>query len=121
MPDDVVPGRKAAASALFPAREERERCEDRLTQTLLAAAARASAGSVTPTFDLAAFRNELARFDFAAALPLDVPLSWVVAQLEHGVTHFTTLAISAYSTRRQPFPPNAPTGLLPRSTRSWRR
>jgi glutamate/tyrosine decarboxylase-like PLP-dependent enzyme len=90
MPGDVVPGRPSAArSPLFPAQDERERCEDRMTQELGKAAARVAEGSVVPTFDPASFLGELAGFDFAAPLPLDGLLSWTIAQLEHGVTQPT--------------------------------
>ena len=89
MPDDLGAGRAAVGTALFPPRDERERYENRLTQALGAAVARVADGSVVPTFDLGAFRGELAAFDFAAPLPLDDLLSWTIAQLEHGVTHMT--------------------------------
>jgi aromatic-L-amino-acid decarboxylase len=79
----------AAGSALFPARREREQAEGRLTQQLIAAGERVAQGSVTPDFDRAAFRRELAGYDFAAPLPLDALTAWTVAQLEHGVTHMT--------------------------------
>ena len=75
--------------ALFPARDEREHREDLLTQMLLAAAARVADGAVTPTFDRDRFRRDLARFDFAAPQPTEALFSWVIAQLEHGVTHVT--------------------------------
>src|SRR6202030_1363355 len=51
--------------------------------------ARVAEGSVAPTVDPRALRDELAGFDFAAPLPLDDLLSWTVAQLEHGVVHVT--------------------------------
>ena len=54
------------ASALFPAREDRERWDDFLTRELARADERVAAGSVTPTLDLGAFRSELAEFDFRA-------------------------------------------------------
>ena len=50
----------APAAGLFPSPAERERDDDRLTRTLLAAADRVAKGSVQPTLDLAAFRHELA-------------------------------------------------------------
>jgi glutamate/tyrosine decarboxylase-like PLP-dependent enzyme len=76
-------------SALFPDRREREALDNLLTQALIAADARVAAGGVMPVLDLAAFRRELAGFDFAAQLPLDELLAWVIAQLEHGVVHIT--------------------------------
>src|SRR5579864_920707 len=75
--------------ALFPDRREREASDNLLTQTLIAADARVAAGGVMPVLDLAGFRRELAGFDFAAQLPLDELLAWVIAQLEHGVVHIT--------------------------------
>jgi aromatic-L-amino-acid/L-tryptophan decarboxylase len=77
------------ATALFPARDERLRCDNRLSEALLAAVARSEAGAVTPDFDRAAFARALAEFDFAMPRPLDEVLDWTTAQLEHGVTHMT--------------------------------
>jgi glutamate/tyrosine decarboxylase-like PLP-dependent enzyme len=79
----------SAASVLFPPVEDRIRWEHLLTNELLNACARISVGPVTPTLDLAAFRAELAAFDFAAALPLDELLRWIIKQLEQGVVHLT--------------------------------
>lgn len=78
-----------SGSPLFPARSEREHWDDRLTRDLLAADSRVREGAVTPTLDLAAFRRELAEFDFAAEYPAEALFSWVVAQLERGVVHVT--------------------------------
>jgi glutamate/tyrosine decarboxylase-like PLP-dependent enzyme len=89
MPDGPGFDRAITGSALFPPRDERRRQEDRLTQMLLDAGERVTAGSVTPTFDPALFRRALAEFDFAAPQPLDEVLGWTVAQLEQGVTHTT--------------------------------
>jgi glutamate/tyrosine decarboxylase-like PLP-dependent enzyme len=88
MPDGFAFGRPAG-SVLFPSGEERQRYEDGLTQALIEAGDRVAQGSVTPDFDPALFKRALARFDFAAPLPLDALLGWTVAQLEHGVTHMT--------------------------------
>ncbi|HZK90818.1 MAG TPA: pyridoxal-dependent decarboxylase [Stellaceae bacterium] len=79
----------ASGSALFPAREERRRSADRLTEALLAADARVRQGSAAPDVDREAFRRALAEFDFAAPAPLDALLAWTIEQLEHGVTHMT--------------------------------
>jgi len=77
------------ASALFPTRAERERLDDFLTRELPRVNARISQGSVVPTFDLAAFKDELAAFDFHAPRPLDALLSWSIAQMELGIVHMT--------------------------------
>jgi glutamate/tyrosine decarboxylase-like PLP-dependent enzyme len=74
---------------LFPISEERQRLDDRLTQELLKAAARVMAGPVTPTINLAAFRGELAGFDFTEPRPIDELLAWTVARMEEGVVHVT--------------------------------
>jgi aromatic-L-amino-acid/L-tryptophan decarboxylase len=79
----------AAVAALFPARDERERSEDLLTHSLLAAGARIPSGSVTPSLDLAAFRRELASFDFSDGQPIDALVAWAIEQLEHGIVHVT--------------------------------
>ncbi len=79
----------APASALFPAREDRERWDDLLTRELSRANERIAEGAVTPTLDLGDLRSELAGFDFAAPRPLDDLLSWSIAQMEHGVVHMT--------------------------------
>ncbi len=76
-------------SALFPAREDRERWDDFLTRELAAAHERVAQGAVTPTLDRAAFRNALASFDFGAPRPLGEVLPWVIAQMEGGVVHMT--------------------------------
>lgn len=63
--------------------------DDLLTRELGRANERIAAGAVTPTVDLASFRNELVRFDFRAPRPLDELLSWTIARMEHGVVHMT--------------------------------
>lgn len=79
-----VPG---PATALFPPRAEQELAHNRLTVRLLDAAERVAAGRVTPTIDMAAFRRQLAGFDFAAPQPLDEVVGWTIGRLEHGVVH----------------------------------
>jgi len=76
-------------SALFPAREVRERWDDFLTRELARANERIAAGSVTPTLDLAAFKRELAGFDFRTPRALDELLPWIITQMEHGLVHIT--------------------------------
>jgi glutamate/tyrosine decarboxylase-like PLP-dependent enzyme len=85
MSDDLPP----PAAALFPSRAERARLDDFLTRELPRANARIAQGSVVPTFDIAAFKGELAGFDFRTPRPLDELLSWSIAQLEHGIVHMT--------------------------------
>ena len=77
------------ASALFPAREDRECWDDFLTRELARADERVGAGSVTPTLDLGAFRSELSEFDFRSPRALGEVLSWTIAQMEHGLVHVT--------------------------------
>lgn len=79
----------ACASALFPSREDRERCNDLLTRDLAEADRRLAHGPVTPAFDLECFKRELAGFDFGAPRALDEVLSWTIAQMEHGLVHVT--------------------------------
>jgi len=79
----------AHGSALFPPREERRDWEDFLTRELGLASARVDAGSVTPTFDLARFRHELAAFDFQAPRAMADVVPWTITQLEHGLVHVT--------------------------------
>ncbi len=76
-------------TALFPADAERRRAEDRLTAALRAARARVTAGAVAPTLNLEEFRADLAEFDFVRPLPQENVVPWIIAQLEHGVTHTT--------------------------------
>lgn len=73
--------------ALFPARADREAAHQRLTRQLLDVGGRVAVGAVTPTIDMAAFRRQLARFDFTVPQPLDDLTAWIIAQLEHGVVH----------------------------------
>ena len=74
-------------AALFPDQAERERLEDQLTRSLLAATARVLRGPVMPTLDRARVRAELAQFDFSSPRPLEELLSWTLERLEHGVVH----------------------------------
>jgi glutamate/tyrosine decarboxylase-like PLP-dependent enzyme len=76
-------------TALFPDRHERELWDNLLTRELSAASERVAGGAVMPVLDLAAFRRELAEFDFTVQLPLAELGAWVIAQLEHGVVHIT--------------------------------
>ena len=76
-------------AALFPARAERRRIEDYLTQALALADERVCAGSATPTLDMEAFRRELESFDFGTPRPLTELLDWSIGVLEHGLTHLT--------------------------------
>lgn len=85
MSDELSP----PAPALFPNRAERARLDDFLTRELPRANARVAQGSVVPTFDIAAFKSELAAFDFHTPRPLEELLSWSIAQLEHGIVHMT--------------------------------
>jgi glutamate/tyrosine decarboxylase-like PLP-dependent enzyme len=82
--NDGVPG-----TALFPAADERRRIEALLAAALDVLPARIEAGPVAPTLDAAAFRAELARFDFAAPQDLDTLIPWVVARLEAGIVQIT--------------------------------
>jgi glutamate/tyrosine decarboxylase-like PLP-dependent enzyme len=77
------------ASVLFPARADRECWDDFLTRELARADERIAQGSVTPTLDLSAFRNELGGFDFRAPRSLNELLPWTIAQMEHGLVHVT--------------------------------
>jgi aromatic-L-amino-acid/L-tryptophan decarboxylase len=76
-------------AALFPARAERQRMDDYLTQALARAAERVCAGPATPTLDVAAFGHELERFDFTTGRPLTELLDWSIGMLERGLTHLT--------------------------------
>src|SRR5215475_11540411 len=78
-----------SGSPLFPARVEREEVDDFLTRRLADAEARIRNGSVTPTLPMAAFRRELAAFDFREPRDLEQSLSWIIAQMEAGIVHLT--------------------------------
>jgi aromatic-L-amino-acid decarboxylase len=77
------------ASPFFPCRDLRRHWNDFLTQELAAAHERVVAGPVTPNFDIATFRKELAAFDFRVPCPADDLLPWTIAQMEHGIVHVT--------------------------------
>ena len=77
----------APPPALFPDRATRTRVEDALTRALLDAGERVAQGSVVPTLERAALRQELAQFDFASPRALDELLTWTIARLEEGVVH----------------------------------
>jgi len=74
-----------AVASLFPCAAERRRTDDWLTETLAAALTRLQAGPVAPTIDMAAFRSELAAFDFTAARPLEEALAWTIDRMQHGI------------------------------------
>lgn len=76
-------------SPLFPTHEERKWFDDLLTHELPAVKERVAKGAVMPALDREAFRNQLAKFDFSAPLPLSKVLTWALTQLEHGVVHVT--------------------------------
>ncbi len=78
------------SDALFPELAEREQLDDLLTRRLIAATERVARGPVTPDLDPAAFRSELAAFDFDTPHPLPELMDWAIAQLEHGVVHVTS-------------------------------
>jgi glutamate/tyrosine decarboxylase-like PLP-dependent enzyme len=75
--------------ALFPPRAERACREDAMTRLLSTAGERVAAGAVPPRLDLTLFRDALAGFDFAAPVPEEWLVAWVVEQMERGVTHMT--------------------------------
>jgi len=85
-PSDDLP---APVAALFPAHAERARLDDLLTRELASADQRVVRGSVMPTIDMAAFRDEIASFDFEAPRSIDELLAWTIARLEHGIVHMT--------------------------------
>jgi glutamate/tyrosine decarboxylase-like PLP-dependent enzyme len=77
------------AAALFPPRADREHWDDLLTRALSQASERVAQGSVTPTFDLASFKSDLAGFDFRMPRDFGELLSWTITQMEHGIVHLT--------------------------------
>jgi glutamate/tyrosine decarboxylase-like PLP-dependent enzyme len=74
-----------AAEALFPKASERGRVEHWLTGELQSALLRIQAGPVAPSLDMAAFRAELAAYDFDAPRPLEDLLRWIIERMEHGI------------------------------------
>ncbi len=83
----ALPTPTPPVATLFPDRAARAAVDDHLTRALADAQERVSAGSVVPDLDMARFRAELARHDFAQARPLEELIAWTVQQLEHGVVH----------------------------------
>ena len=82
MNQNPLPG---AAPALFPKAAERNRVEEWLSGELQGALQRIQAGRVTPTIDMAAFREELETYDFAKPRPLEDLLRWTLERMEHGI------------------------------------
>jgi glutamate/tyrosine decarboxylase-like PLP-dependent enzyme len=74
-----------AAPALFPRAAERSRVEEWLSRELQGALQRIQAGRVTPTIDMAAFREELKTYDFGKPRPLEDMLRWTLERMEHGI------------------------------------
>ncbi len=82
MNQNPLPG---AAPALFPRAAERNRVEEWLSGELQGALQRIQAGPVTPTIDMAAFREELKTYDFGKPRPLEDLLRWTLERMEHGI------------------------------------
>ena len=82
MNQNPLPG---AAPALFPRAAERNRVEEWLSGELQRALQRIQAGRVTPTIDMAAFREELKTYDFGRPRPLEDLLRWTLERMEHGI------------------------------------
>lgn len=80
----------APQPTLFPGAAARSAAEDRLDASLAAALARVAEGPVAPTIDVAAFRRELASFDFREPRPLDALLDWTVARMEVGIVQLAS-------------------------------
>jgi glutamate/tyrosine decarboxylase-like PLP-dependent enzyme len=76
-------------SDLFPAQPERDHTEALLSAALRNLDDRIAAGPVIPTIDIAAFRAELAAYDFLHPRALDSVLPWVIDRLEHGIVQIT--------------------------------
>jgi glutamate/tyrosine decarboxylase-like PLP-dependent enzyme len=87
MKDDNHQGSQGSRRALFPPARDRARVDDLLTRKLLEASALLIAGPVTPTINLAAFRSELAGFDFRVPCPIDKLVAWTVTRMQEGVVH----------------------------------
>jgi glutamate/tyrosine decarboxylase-like PLP-dependent enzyme len=83
----IDPALSEPASRLFPAEDVRKHWDDVLTLELAAASARVAEGEVTPTFDIARFRDELAACDFCVPWSATDLLPWTIAQMEHGLVH----------------------------------
>lgn len=88
---DADPARAStrASPSLFPGPARRRAWEDGLTVLLDAALRRIPSGRVSPAFDRAAFRADLAGFDFIAPRPMPDLLSWVIGWLETGLVQLT--------------------------------
>jgi glutamate/tyrosine decarboxylase-like PLP-dependent enzyme len=74
-----------AVAALFPEAPDRNRIDTWLTGELQQALLRLKAGPVAPTIDMAAFRAELAGFDFDRPRPLEELLGWTIERMQHGI------------------------------------
>jgi len=74
-------------SDLFPTATVRKYVDAVLTEALAGSRERVNQGSVMPSFDLGAFRDQLKDFDFAAPRPVGPTLKWAIAQMETGLVH----------------------------------
>lgn len=79
----------AGSSALFPPRRERISHDADLTRALAVALDEVRAGAVTPTYDPAAFRLQLAGFDFETETDLDAVVAWTISGLRDGLVHMS--------------------------------
>jgi len=75
--------------ALFPDAAACRPTEALLAELLDDLPLRIAGGPVMPTLDMAAFRAELAGFDFHTPQTLDTLIPWVVARLESGIVQIT--------------------------------
>jgi glutamate/tyrosine decarboxylase-like PLP-dependent enzyme len=74
-------------NSLFPSPDIRQSIDDNLTRALSVSLDRVNRSSVVPTFDRAAFAEQLAAFDFASPIKLEPVLAWTVVQMETGLVH----------------------------------
>jgi glutamate/tyrosine decarboxylase-like PLP-dependent enzyme len=77
----------AVNPALFPSHFQRLIQDARLETMLAEVNQRVAAGPVTPAIDLAAFKAELAGFDFQRPREFEDVLGWTIARLEQGLVH----------------------------------
>lgn len=87
--DEAAGDIAAPVPALFPEPATRGAADARLARLVDDALARVARGPVAPVLDFETAARDLARFDFAAPVPLDDLVALAIGQLEHGATHMT--------------------------------
>ena len=74
---------------MFLVGAERRRLDARVSERIEAALLRAQSGPLVPLIQAREFCRALTQFDFSQPRDIDAVVDWVLAQMQHGMTHTT--------------------------------